>query len=107
MSKHVGSKLTDFLAEEGIKDDVDLLTVKKVLADEIRARMDRKKIGVQQLATRMRTSRDVAYRLLDAKDTGVTLRTISKAAVALESSLVDLLIAVEQNARKTHSKPRR
>ncbi len=107
MSKRIGSRFADFLVEEGIKDDVDLLTVKKVLADEIRARMAKKKMGVQQLATRMKTSRDVAYRLLDAKSTGVTLRTISKAAVALESSLVDLLIAVEQNARKTHSKQRR
>jgi len=98
MAKHIGSKFTDFLEEEGIKNDVDLLTVKKVLADEIHARMGRLKIGITQFADRMKTGRDVAYRLLDANDTGVTLKTLAKAAQALDWSLPDMLRAAGKSA---------
>lgn len=101
MSKRIGSKFTDFLEEEGIKDDVDLLTVKKVLADEIEARMEKLSIGISELARRMgSTGRDSAYRLLDKEDTGVTLKTLSKAARALNWSLIDLLQSVERHHRR-------
>jgi antitoxin HicB len=107
MAKHIGSKFTDFLEEEGIKNDVDLLTLKKVLADEIHARMEKMNLGVSQFASRMRTGRDVAYRLLDANDTGVTLKTLSKAAKALHySSIVEMLVTAGENAAST-GKPRR
>lgn len=99
MAKHVGSKFTDFLEEEGIKNDVDLLTFKKVLADEIHARMEKLHLGISQFANRMQTGRDVAYRLLDANDTGVTLKTLSKAAKALDySSILEMLMAAGKNA---------
>jgi antitoxin HicB len=105
MAKHVGSKFTDFLEEEGIKDDVDLLTVKKVFADEIQARMDKMKISVAELARRMKTTRTVAYKLLDPEDTGVTLKTMSKAAKATEWNLIDLLVAVDH--KKSHRDKRK
>lgn len=104
MGKHIGSKFTDFLEQEGIKNDVDLLTVKKVLADEIQARMEALNIGITQFADRMRTGRDVAYRLLDANDTGVTLKTLSKAARALDWSLVEMLVAAGKSAERAPSK---
>lgn len=103
MAKHIGSKFTDFLEDEGIKNDVDLLTLKKVLADEIQARMEKMKIGVSQFADRMKTGRDVAYRLLNAKDTGVTLKTLSKAAKALEWNLIEMLLAAGKSASSSRT----
>jgi hypothetical protein len=47
----------------------------------------------------MKTTRTVAYKLLDPEDTGVTLKTLSKAAKATEWNLIDLLVAVD------HKKP--
>ncbi len=96
MAKHVGSKFTDFLADEGIQEDVDLLTVKKVFVEEIRARMHRMKLTVAELARRMKTSRPAVNKLLDAEDTGVTLKTLAKAATATNWSLIDLLITVDR-----------
>lgn len=99
MNKHMGSTLASFLEEEGIKDDVDLLTLKKVLADEIESRMEKKHLNPSDLAKRMGTSRNQIYRLLDEHDTGVTLVTLSRAANALELSIIDLLVAASRKAR--------
>jgi antitoxin HicB len=107
MARRIGSRFVDFLEDEAIKDDVDLLTVKRVLAGEIQARMDKKGLGPTELARRMNTGRDVVYRLLDEKDTGVTLKTLSSVARALETGLVDLLVAVERRAKGTSAKQRR
>ena len=40
-NKHVGSTLTSFLDEEGIREEVDLRTRKKIIADQTRAKMER------------------------------------------------------------------
>jgi DNA-binding Xre family transcriptional regulator len=94
MAKHIGTTFDSFLEEEGIKDAVDLLTFKKVLADEIQARMSKLKIGVQELADRMHTTRTPVYRLLDGNDAGVTLKTMAKAAEALDWRLAEMLVMV-------------
>jgi hypothetical protein len=36
MKKHIGSSFASFLEEEGIKDDVELLAQKEILAEQIR-----------------------------------------------------------------------
>jgi antitoxin HicB len=99
-----GSKFVDFLIEEGIKDDVDLLTLKKVLADEIEMRMKKKHINHSELAKRMSTSRNQVYRLLDESDTGITLGTLSKAAQALDWSIIDLIAAAELKAKRERTR---
>lgn len=83
MSKHIGSTLDSLLVERGIKAEVDLLAKKKILADELQAQMTRRKVSRATLAQRMRTSRTVVYRLLDPRDTGVTLATMASATSAL------------------------
>ena len=98
-NKHSGSSFVAFLEEDGIKEDVDLLTVKMVLADEIESRMKKRRVNVMQLATRMKTSRTQVYRLLDKADTGVSLGTLAKAARALDWSIVGLLAAADKGAR--------
>jgi len=83
MKKHIGSSFESFLEEKGIKDDAELLAQKEILADQIREAMDRKGVTFSALALSMGTSRTVVYRLLDPKDTGVTLETLSRVARAL------------------------
>lgn len=84
----IGSTLDSFLEEEGIKEDVDLLAQKKVLALKIQRAMVRRKMTQTGLARAMRTSRTVVYRLLDPTDTSVTLATLAKASKALGVQLL-------------------
>ena len=84
---HVGSDFEDFLAEEGRLEESTALAVKRVLAWEIAQAMKAGKVSQAELARRMKTSRAVVHRLLDASDPSVTLATISKAATALGRSI--------------------
>jgi len=83
MNKHVGATLESFFEEIGELEDVELLTQKKLLADKIQQAMERKKLTQTDLARAMSTSRTVVHRLLDPRDTGITLSTIARASKAL------------------------
>ncbi|HWL84375.1 MAG TPA: hypothetical protein VNO21_01155 [Polyangiaceae bacterium] len=87
MSKQVGSSLRSLFEELGEAEELDLLTRKKILADQVAASMKRKHLTKLGLAKAMRTSRTVVYRLLDPTDTGVTLETLAKASRALDLEL--------------------
>ena len=90
MKKHVGSTLDSLFEELGEKEEVDLLTQKKLLAERIQRAMVRRRMTQTQLAHAMRTSRTVVHRLLDPKDTGVTLATLWKASRALGVRLLEV-----------------
>jgi antitoxin HicB len=90
MKKHIGSTLESLFEELGEKQDVDLLTQKKLLAARIAQAMAQRKITQTDLAHAMRTSRTVVHRLLDPKDTGITLATLWKASKALGVRLVEV-----------------
>ena len=90
--RNVGSSLDSFFEEEGTLDEVIHMTRKKVISDEIRHQMQRRKISMSELARRMCTSRAVVYRLLDASE-GVTLDVLERASKALEMDLVVKLVA--------------
>jgi DNA-binding phage protein len=84
----IGSSFESFLEEEGIKEDVDLLVQKKLLAAKIEKAMAQQNMTQTELAKAMKSSRTVVYRLLDPKDTSVTLATLSKASKALGVKLL-------------------
>lgn len=86
-NKHIGSNFDDFLAEEGILDEVEALAVKRVLAWQIAQEMKRQKLTKTVMAERMRTSRAALNRLLDEEDTSLTLTTLSSAVTALGKKL--------------------
>lgn len=73
--------------ELGELEDVRLATRKKVIADQLRAAMTRRKVTPAMMARMMRTSRPVVYRMLDADNTGLTLETLAKASHALDLDL--------------------
>ena len=93
VNPHVGSDFEDFLAEEGQLEASTAVAVKRVLAWQLERAMAEGRVSQAELARRMKTSRAVIHRLLDASDPSVTLSTISKAAAALGRS-VRLQLAV-------------
>ncbi len=100
-NKHLGSTFSSFLEEEGIREEVDLRAKKKILADQLLAKMQRDQITRTELAERMQTSRTVVNRLLDPTDTSFTFGTLARASQALD---LDLLVSVQV---KTKDMPRR
>ncbi|MFV2082696.1 MAG: Fis family transcriptional regulator [bacterium] len=84
---HIGSKLDDFLEEEGILSEVEIVAAKRIIAYQIAELMEAEHISKTAMATRMRTSRTVLNRLLDPENTGVTLKTLGKAAGVLGKKL--------------------
>jgi len=79
----VGSDFEDFLREEGRLEEATAVAIKRVLAWEIQRAMEADGVTQAEMARRMKTSRAVVRRLLDAEDSSVTLATISRAATAL------------------------
>jgi antitoxin HicB len=89
-NRHVGSTLDSLFEELGEREDVELLTQKKLLTAKIERAMSRKGMTQTELARAMRTSRTVVHRLLDPRDTSVTLATLAKASKALGVRLVQV-----------------
>ncbi len=78
--KHIGSDFDDFLQEEGILQEVELVAVKRVLAMRILELMKEQELTKAEMARRMETSRAALDRLLDPHNKAVTLRTLDRAA---------------------------
>ena len=98
-NKRIGSSLSSFLDEEGIREEVDLRAKKKILADQMRAKMQRDGVTVAGLARRMSTSRTVVIRLIDPNDTSFTFTTLAKASQALG---MNLRVSLTAKARSKH-----
>lgn len=79
-NKHIGSKLDDFLAEEGILDATRTKAIKEVVAWQLTEAMKLKKLTKARMAELMQTSRSQLDRLLDPEHEGVTLETLQRAA---------------------------
>jgi len=84
---HVGSDFESFVAEDGQLEATTAVAIKRVLAWQIAAAMKDANVSQAELDRRMKTSRAVIHRLLDADDPSVTLSTISRAATALGKSV--------------------
>ena len=79
----VGSNFDDFLKEEGLYDVATASAIKKVLTLQIEVAMKAQQLTKTAMAKRMHTSRAALNRLLDDKDTSLTLTTLASAAAAL------------------------
>ncbi|HKO92428.1 MAG TPA: helix-turn-helix transcriptional regulator, partial [Polyangiaceae bacterium] len=86
--KNIGSTMDSLFDELGEREDVELLLQKKLLAEKIERAMAKRNMSQAELARTMRTSRTVIHRLLDPRDTSVTLATLSKASKALGVKLL-------------------
>lgn len=83
MNKHIGSDFDDFLAEQGLDDEVSAGALKRVIAWQIAELMRAQRVTKKSLAERMHTSRTAVDRALDQNDAGMTLATLASAARAL------------------------
>jgi DNA-binding Xre family transcriptional regulator len=81
--QNIGSDFDDFLAEEGMLEEVTAVAVKRVIAWQIEQEMMAQKLTKTAMAKKMRTSRASLNRLLDVNDTSLTLTTLAGAAAAL------------------------
>ena len=81
--QNIGSDFDDFLAEEGMLEEVTAVAVKRVIAWQIEQEMSAQKLTKTAMAKTMRTSRASLNRLLDENDTSLTLTTLAGAAAAL------------------------
>jgi len=85
---HSGSSFDSFLVEEGIKEEVEAVAIKRVLAWQLSQAMREQQKTKQAMARQLRTSRSQLDRLLDPHNVSVTLDTITRAARALGKRLI-------------------
>lgn len=79
----IGSPFSDFLDEEGIREEVESQAIKRVLAWQIAREMEQQGISKARMAERMKTSRSQLDRLLDPANDNVQLDTMQRAANAI------------------------
>lgn len=80
---HRGSDFGDFLVEEGLMPEVEVLALKRVVALQIQEALAEEKLTKTELAHRMRTSRAALDRILDPDNPSLTVASLGKAAAAL------------------------
>lgn len=85
---HSGSTFDSFLEEEGIREEVEAVALKRVLAWQLSQAMRKQQKTKRAMARQLRTSRSQLDRLLDPQNVSVTLDTISRAARALGKRLI-------------------
>ena len=83
----VGSSFDDFLTEEGMLEECEEQAIKQILADQIKAAMEKDRLTKAAMAIRMQTSRRALDRLLDPTNTSITLHTLQRAAIAIGRQL--------------------
>ena len=77
---YIGSSFDDFLEEDGMLDEINLIAIKRVIAWQIKEAMAEKNLTKTGMAEKMKTSRSSVDRLLDPDNFSITLETIDKAA---------------------------
>ena len=94
-----GSTFDSFLEEHGIREEVEAVATKRVLAWQLEQEMKRQRKTKQAMAQELQTSRSQLDRLLDPRNTAVTLDTINRAAKALGMKVV-LRVSNQRSARR-------
>ena len=79
----IGSKVDDFLKEKGIFETTTTAAIKKGLALQITEEMQAQRLTKTLMAQRIHTSRAALNRLMDEKDTSLTLMSLASAAAIL------------------------
>ena len=85
---HSGSSFDSLLEEEGIREEVEAVAIKRVLAWQLSQEMQQQNKSKQAMARDLQTSRSQLDRLLDPRNVSVSLDTMARAARVLGKSLV-------------------
>ena len=86
--KNIGANFDSFLDDEGIRDQVENVATKRVIAFQLQEEMKKQHLSKTALAKKMNTSRSSLNRLLDPEDEAITFKTLKKAANVLDKKLV-------------------
>jgi antitoxin HicB len=86
-SKHHGTRVEQFLEDEGILEEATIIAVKRVVAWKLLEAMKKKMINKAQMAKMMKTSRSQLDRVLDPNDGNITLFTLLRAARLVDQKL--------------------
>ena len=86
-NKCLGSLFEDFLKEEKIFEAVKVRAIKTIVTRQLTDAMKQQKITHTDMAKRLKTSRASLRRLLDPKNTSITLHTLNRAAEAIGKEL--------------------
>jgi uncharacterized FlaG/YvyC family protein len=85
---HSGSTFDSFLDEEGIREEVEAVAIKRVVAWQLREAMKEQRKTKQSMARELKTSRSQLDRLLDPLNVAVTIDSIARAARAVGKRVV-------------------
>jgi antitoxin HicB len=104
---HSGSNFDVFLEEEGIREEVEAVAIKRVLAWQLSQEMQIQKKTKQAMARDLRTSRSQLNRLLDPQNASISLDTMARAARVLGKSLIVQIedrkpAATEKRTKRAH-----
>jgi len=80
-------ELEEMFEETGELEQVRAMSAKKIIAADLCHLMKTQGVSKASLAKQMHTARPVVDRLLDPQNTGVTLKTIAKAASVLGGTI--------------------
>lgn len=83
----IGQSFDDFLTEQGRYEESTNRAVKRVIAFQLAAAMEKQRLTKSALARKLKTSRAQLDRLLDPENTGVTLEALARAAQAVGRQL--------------------
>ena len=85
---HSGSTFDSFLEQEGIREEVEAVAIKRVLAWQFEKAMQEQQKTKRAMAKQLQTSRSQLDRLLDPRNVSVTLDTITRTARALGKRII-------------------
>jgi antitoxin HicB len=88
VTDHSGSTFDSFLEQEGIREEVEALAIKRVLAWQLSQAMQKQQKTKQAMAKQLQTSRSQLDRLLDPNNVSVTLDAITRAAGVLGKRII-------------------
>lgn len=83
INPHKGSNLDSFLEEEGILEHCEAIAIKRNIAYRIMDALKAQNLTQADLARKMKTSKAAINRLLNPKNTSITLHTLLKVAHTL------------------------
>jgi len=97
---HVGSDFDDFLADEGIRAEVETLALKKLVSLQLQEILESDHVSKSQLAIRMKTSRTSVNRMLDPVNPSLTVASLGKVAAALGRKLEFKFVRVPASPKR-------
>jgi len=76
----IGSSFGDYLKEDGIYEGCEAVAIKRIIVWQLQIYMEQCHATKTDIAKKMGTSRSLVYKILDEKNTSISLATILKVA---------------------------